>query len=215
MSKADPKDYYAYLGVKPSATADQIRAAYHRCAKLCHPDVDPSPWAKARFQALNEAYRTLSNPSKRAAYDSLRWAGASNHHKTGLDVVRWRRPEFEVRSRVRVGAADCGAQALLVHRPGLPFANQIAQGLLAGDGEDDLAHGVVGPLDRGVGDLVEEIGLTCDFPELVDDLQLDPALSAGADGVDRLDQKLDQAIGQGAAAEMGVGRKPGQAGCLG
>ena len=72
MSKADPKDYYAYLGVKPSATADQIRAAYHRCAKRCHPDVDPSPWAKARFQALNEAYRTLSNPSKRAAYDSLR-----------------------------------------------------------------------------------------------------------------------------------------------
>src|SRR4051812_25397291 len=48
MSKADPKNYYAYLGVKPSATADQIRAAYHRCAKLCHPDVDPSPWAKAR-----------------------------------------------------------------------------------------------------------------------------------------------------------------------
>src|SRR4051812_26297827 len=137
MSKADPKDYYAYLGVKPSVTADQIRAAYHRCAKRCHPDVDPSPWAKARFQALNEAYRTLSNPSNRAAYDSLRWAGASNHHKTGLDVVRWRRSEFEVRSRwlsVRRPALLVGAGAL-----GLGLLGVLLQDAVVPSGPEPLS----------------------------------------------------------------------------
>ena len=147
MSKADPKDYYAYLGVKPSATADQIRAAYHRCAKRCHPDVDPSPWAKARFQALNEAYRTLSNPSKRAAYDSLRWAGASNHHKTGLDVVRWRRPEFEVRSRwlsVRRPALLVGAGAL-----GLGLLGVLLQDAVVPSGPEPLSA-ISSPLSSAV-----------------------------------------------------------------
>ena len=91
MSKADPKDYYAYLGVKPSATADQIRAAYHRCAKQWHPDLDPSPGAQARFQAISEAYQTLSSPRRRTAYDRSRWAAAVEGHK--LASARWRRTE--------------------------------------------------------------------------------------------------------------------------
>ena len=62
----DPKGYYACLGVEPWANADQIRAAYHRGARLYHPDHNPSPQAKARFQAINEAYRTLSNPTNGA-----------------------------------------------------------------------------------------------------------------------------------------------------
>ena len=69
MSEADPKGYYACLGVKPWATAADIRAAYHRCAKQWHPDVDPRPEAKARFQAMTEAYRILINPLERAIYD--------------------------------------------------------------------------------------------------------------------------------------------------
>jgi len=53
----------------PWATAAEIRAAYHRCAKLWHPDVDPRSEAKARFQAVTEAYRVLINPLERATYD--------------------------------------------------------------------------------------------------------------------------------------------------
>jgi len=95
MSTTDPKGYYACLGVEPWATADQIRAAFHRCAKLYHPDHNPSSQAKARFQAINEAYRTLGNPQQRAAYDSVRRAGAPN--KTDLGPARWRRTELDVR----------------------------------------------------------------------------------------------------------------------
>jgi curved DNA-binding protein CbpA len=89
----DPKGYYTCLGIDPFATADQIRAAYHRRAKQWHPDVDPSPWAKACFQAINEAYQTLSNPSRRAAYDHSRWAAAVEDCMTRRASARWRRTE--------------------------------------------------------------------------------------------------------------------------
>src|SRR5215207_766418 len=69
MSVRDPKGYYACLGLSPGATAGDIRAAFHRCAKQCHPDIHSGPYAKVRFQAINEAYRTLSNPGQRATYD--------------------------------------------------------------------------------------------------------------------------------------------------
>jgi peptidoglycan hydrolase-like protein with peptidoglycan-binding domain len=121
MSTTDPKGYYACLGVEPWATADQIRAAYHRCAKLYHPDHNPSPQAKARFQAINEAYRTLGNPQQRAAYDNARRAGAPD--KTDHGPVRWRRTELDPGSRalstrklaqvVGVGALGLALLALL------------------------------------------------------------------------------------------------------
>src|SRR3954451_5702479 len=71
MPKTDPKAYYTCLGGEPFATADQIRAAYHRCAKQWHPDLDPSPGAQARFQAISEAYQALSSPRRRTAYDGF------------------------------------------------------------------------------------------------------------------------------------------------
>jgi hypothetical protein len=93
VSKMDPKGYYTCLRVEPFATADQIRTAYRRCAKRWHPDVDPSPWARARFQAINEAYRTLSTPSQRVAYDQMRWAAAVDDCMIWRASARWRRTE--------------------------------------------------------------------------------------------------------------------------
>src|SRR5215207_10266114 len=98
MSNVDPKGYYACLGVEPWATADQIRAAYHRGARLYHPDHNPSPQAKARFQGINEAYRTLSNPSQRAAYDSSRWGATAGGHGTDLGPIHWRRTKLDAGS---------------------------------------------------------------------------------------------------------------------
>ena len=87
MSEADPRGYYACLGVKPWATAADIRTAYHRCAKKCHPDVDPRPEAKARFQAINEAYRILINPLERAIYDRSAGATRPQSYATSLRTV--------------------------------------------------------------------------------------------------------------------------------
>jgi len=63
--------YYGLLGVHPSASLREIRQAYRDLSKLYHPDTTtlPAAIATAKFQQLNEAYGTLSNPERRTAYN--------------------------------------------------------------------------------------------------------------------------------------------------
>jgi DnaJ-class molecular chaperone len=61
---------YEVLGVKPDASADEIRKTYRKLAKQFHPDLNPGkPEAEARFKAISAAYDLLSDPEKRARYD--------------------------------------------------------------------------------------------------------------------------------------------------
>src|SRR5689334_2400441 len=64
-------DYYAALGVERGASPDAIKKAYRRLAQKYHPDVSKEPGAEARFKEIAEAYQTLKDPEKRAAYDAL------------------------------------------------------------------------------------------------------------------------------------------------
>lgn len=63
--------YYTLLGLHPTATAIEIRRAYRELSKRYHPDTTnlPPAIAIAKFQQLNEAYATLSNPEWRLTYD--------------------------------------------------------------------------------------------------------------------------------------------------
>src|SRR5882672_3146197 len=65
------KDYYAILGVKRDAGADDIKNAYRRLARKYHPDVSKEKDAEEKFKEMAEAYETLKDPEKRAAYDQL------------------------------------------------------------------------------------------------------------------------------------------------
>ncbi len=65
------KDYYAILGLERGATADAIKDAYRKLARKYHPDVSREANAEARFKEMAEAYATLKDPAKRAAYDQL------------------------------------------------------------------------------------------------------------------------------------------------
>ncbi|QDI04304.1 J domain-containing protein [Xanthomonas cerealis pv. cerealis] len=69
------KDYYATLGVEPSAGDAEIKTAYRRLARKYHPDVSKEAGAEDKFKAINEAYEALRDPPKRAAYDQLRAQG--------------------------------------------------------------------------------------------------------------------------------------------
>jgi len=68
------KDYYKILGVKPSATAAEIKTAYRALAFKYHPDKNPdNSLSEAHFKEIQEAYSTLSHPGKRRGYDDERW----------------------------------------------------------------------------------------------------------------------------------------------
>lgn len=65
-------DYYKTLGVSRDAADDEIKKAFRKLAKKCHPDVTGGDKiAEERFKVINEAYEVLSDPEKREQYDQF------------------------------------------------------------------------------------------------------------------------------------------------
>src|SRR6201988_40359 len=72
MATTTNKDYYATLGVKKTATADDIRKAFRKLARKYHPDVNPGDKkAEEKFKEISEANDVLSDEKKRKIYDQL------------------------------------------------------------------------------------------------------------------------------------------------
>ncbi len=65
------KDYYKIMGVEKNASAEDIKKAYRKLARKYHPDVSKEAGAEEKFKDVAEAYQTLKDPEKRAAYDQL------------------------------------------------------------------------------------------------------------------------------------------------
>lgn len=65
-------DPYAALGLRRGADAASVRAAYRDAVRRWHPDRDPSPEARARFLAAQQAFEILSDPLRRADHEAAR-----------------------------------------------------------------------------------------------------------------------------------------------
>jgi molecular chaperone DnaJ len=72
MATTQNKDYYATLGVKKTATPEEIRKAFRKAARKYHPDVNPGDKkAEEKFKEISEANDILSDEKKRKVYDQL------------------------------------------------------------------------------------------------------------------------------------------------
>ena len=72
MPTTQNKDYYGALGVKKTATADEIRKAFRKLARKYHPDVNPNDKkAEEKFKEISEANDVLSDDKKRKVYDQV------------------------------------------------------------------------------------------------------------------------------------------------
>jgi molecular chaperone DnaJ len=72
MAATDKKDYYGTLGVKKTATSDEIRKAFRKLARKYHPDVNPGDKkAEEKFKELSEANDVLSDEKKRKIFDQV------------------------------------------------------------------------------------------------------------------------------------------------
>src|SRR5436190_7340588 len=71
MATTQQKDFYGILGVKKTASQEEIRKAFRKLARKHHPDVNPGNKSEDKFKEISEASDVLSDPKKRKIYDQL------------------------------------------------------------------------------------------------------------------------------------------------
>ncbi len=97
----DFKDYYAALGVDPTADIKTIKTAYRRLARKYHPDVSTEANAESKFKDVAEAYEVLKDTARRAEYDDLRKYGQGGRFEAP--------PGWQPGGRAAAGGGDAGA----------------------------------------------------------------------------------------------------------
>jgi len=94
-------DPYATLGIPAGASRAEAGRAHRRLAKEFHPDVNPGPAAADRMRRINEAWRVLSDPVRRARYDADRatahWPGRPGYG-AGAAADPWSRTSYGPRT---------------------------------------------------------------------------------------------------------------------
>jgi molecular chaperone DnaJ len=79
-------DLYVVLGLRQGASESEIKRAYRRLARQCHPDINPGDHAAARrFGQILEAYETLTDPDRRVRHDSAPSGDEPHSRRSGFE----------------------------------------------------------------------------------------------------------------------------------
>jgi molecular chaperone DnaJ len=99
-----PEDFYTILGVERDADTESIKQAYRRQVKKCHPDASGTGNSATRFRAVEAAYETLRDSSRRAAYDrELERRGSAPRNSEGESGFSRTRPAAAGRGTLQSG----------------------------------------------------------------------------------------------------------------
>lgn len=120
------KDYYYILGVDKSDSLEDIKKAYRKLSHKFHPDKnDGDTFFTNRFKEINEAYETLSDPQKRAAYDrsKIQTRTNTNSHTNNfppvIEFFKSNSNEFEYDKEIQVSWKTINADLVTIK----PFGN--------------------------------------------------------------------------------------------
>jgi curved DNA-binding protein CbpA len=122
-------DYYQILGVKYTATHDEIKRAYRRLAVQFHPDKNKEPSAENIFKEINEAYDVLGDPSKKSLYD-LKFSSPFTASSGPAEPPRHRDPAYRP-NRPRASRSRKQDRLTELMAEYMPFLIRITYGCLA------------------------------------------------------------------------------------
>jgi curved DNA-binding protein len=163
------RDYYEVLGVKKSATGEEIKKAYRKLAMKHHPDRNPgNKQAEDRFKEINEAYAVLSDKEKRHQYDQFGPSGFSQRYSQedifrGFDIGDLFKDlgfsTGDVFSRIFGGRAGRGARVQYGGFEDL-FGQRGGPGQDFGGRFGEAGYRAPGPMPQRGQDIQSEINLT-------------------------------------------------------
>ena len=199
------KDYYDILGVKKTATDDEIKKAYRALAKKYHPDKNKgNKDAEAKFKQISEAYSVLGDKEKRAQYDRL--GREAFHFPGGAGGAGGGGPfggfNFDFSEFTRAGGPGGGARTYGRTRRGGSGGGftDIFSDLFGGGGGYEA-----GP-QRG-GDVEAEV--TIDFRDAVLGTTMELSLARGGDTPDSVKVKIPEGVKDGQRVRLRGKGAPG------
>lgn len=114
-------DPYAVLGLQPNASEDEVKSAFRKLAKTCHPDLHPNDAdAERRFKEINEAYDSIRNPKPQPEFGTGGFGFHGHPFNTVFDDIfsnlhgfRQRNPDIHVECRLTLEEAFSGKEVEL------------------------------------------------------------------------------------------------------
>src|SRR5579885_1126690 len=163
-----PRTHYEILGVKKTASADEIRSAYRQLVLKHHPDRSKDPKSTEIFISVTQAYEVLSDPQRRKNYDALQSLEAMQAQQKAAESQQVRTAQYgggvspghppqkkTAQSSASAVTVDVTRLTMLFSRGQLNEAERLAQKILTADNRQPIPYAVLGDIARSRGRLAD------------------------------------------------------------